>query len=322
MRFISIGELLIDFTPAGKTADGIHLFARNPGGAPANVAVQMNRLGIEAGFIGTVGNDMFGAYLKEVLEAEKINTQGLAFDEDYSTSLAFVELDENGNREFSFYRDPGADTRLIASADNKRLIDSAEMICFGSLMMTAEPSRSAVKELAAYAKGNGVITVYDPNWRPALWKNRAEGVEMMKALVEHADVMKLSDEELALITGESELKAGAEKLISQGVKLVVITLGAKGCAVFTEDFSFAKHTYDTKVVDTTGSGDSFLGAFLNCILASGKRLEEIGQAEAEEYADFANAAGSLCAAKKGAIPALPAREEIDRMKASTPLLIM
>ncbi len=322
MRFISIGELLIDFTPSGKTDDGIHLFARNPGGAPANVAVQMKRLGIASGFVGTVGNDMFGEYLKGVLKNEGIDTSGLKLDDDFATSLAFVELDETGNRNFSFYRDPGADTRLTASDENKSLIDTAEMICYGSLMMTAEPSRSAVRELASYARSCGKITVYDPNWRPALWKNQDEGIEMMKALVGFSDIMKLSDEELVLITGENELKAGAEKLLSQGVEMVIVTLGAKGCAVYTRNFGFERPTYDTNVIDTTGSGDSFLGAFLSCILKSGTKIADITEKEAVCYADFANAAGSLCASKKGAIPALPTQGEIDRMKANTALLIM
>lgn len=319
MRFIAIGELLIDFTPSGKTESSQLLFARNPGGAPANVAVQVERLGISSGFIGTVGKDMFGEYLYDVLKAENLDITGLTFDEDYATSLAFVELAPDGNRNFSFYRDPGADTRLTASDENKRLIDGCDMICYGSLMMTAEPSRSAVCELAEYAKKAGKITVYDPNWRPPLWKDKDEGIEMMKRLIKHSDIMKLSDEEAELITGESGEEA-AKKLLGEGVKLVIITCGAKGCEVYSESFGFAMNTYDTEVIDTTGSGDSFLGSFLACVLELGKRPEEITEEEAKWIADFANAAGSTCAAKKGAIPALPKRESIEKTQNEVDLL--
>ena len=164
----------------------------------------------------------------------------------------------------------------------------------------------------AYAKEQGKITAYDPNWRPPLWKGREdEGVQRMKSLIPLADIMKVSDEELALITGESDLAAGAKALLGQGVSLVVVTQGPKGCTVFTPGFSFAQPTYDTPVKDTTGSGDSFFGALLARIIQSGKRPEQLSPEELGDFLDFANAAGSTCATKTGAIPAMPTLQELN-----------
>lgn len=319
--FLAMGELLIDFTPSGANEEGIMLFGRNPGGAPANVAVQAQKAGVSSGFIGVVGDDMFGRYLASVLEEEKIDISGLGFSRDFATSLAFVELDTSGNRNFSFYRNPGADTRLEATEQNKGLIEESKVLCFGSLLLTAEPSRSAVRELAQHARSNGVITAYDPNWRPPLWSSEAEGVEMMRSLIPLADIMKVSDEEIALITGEADIEAGANKLLAQGVKLVVATLGPEGCAVFANGISLHRPTYDTRVVDTTGSGDSFFGAFLARVIKSGKALDSLTEAELADFADFANAAGSACATKKGAIPALPTTAQIEETRKNTELLV-
>ena len=228
-QLLSMGELLIDFTPVGQTEDGRLLFARNPGGAPANVAVQAQRAGVSAGFLGRVGQDMFGDFLVKTLQDCGIETAGLSQDPDHATTLAFVQLNDQGDRDFSFYRNPGADTRLAFEGVDLSLLDQCSLLCFGSLLLTAEPSRSAVEQLVAYAKEQGKITAYDPNWRPPLWKGREdEGVRRMKSLIPLADIMKVSDEELALITGEGDLAAGAKALLDQGVSLVVVTQGAQG----------------------------------------------------------------------------------------------
>lgn len=319
-ELLCMGELLIDFTPADKTGDGRLPFIRNPGGAPANVAVQAARTGITAGFLGRVGKDMFGDFLADTLKGCGVDTQGLSQDPDYATTLAFVQLDEKGDRDFSFYRNPGADTRLTCDGKGKALIDGCKMLCFGSLLLTAEPSRSAVEKLVAYAKEKGKITAYDPNWRPPLWADHALGVARMKSLIPQADIMKVSDEELTLLTGERDMERGAGALLSRGVSLVVVTLGPKGCAVFTPRFSLRKNTYDTKVVDTTGSGDSFFGALLSRIIQSGKRPGELTVEELADYVDFANAAGSTCAARTGGIPAMPDTAAIEDCRKSTPLL--
>lgn len=315
-----MGELLIDFTPMGETDDGRLLFARNPGGAPANVAVQALRAGVSSGFLGRVGKDMFGDFLVSTLKDCRVETVGLSQDPAFATSLAFVQLNGQGDRDFSFYRNPGADTRLSFDEVDLSLLDSCKLLCFGSLLLTAEPSRSTVEKLVDYARSQGKITAYDPNWRPPLWADKAEGVARMRSLADKADIMKVSDEELILLTERQDLASGAKALLEQGVSLVVVTQGPKGCTVFTSAFSLQKNTYDTKVVDTTGSGDSFFGALLAKIIQSGKRPEALSQEELADFVDFANAAGAVCATKTGAIPALPRTEEIEACRREVPLL--
>ncbi len=318
---LSMGELLIDFTPVGQTEDGRLLFARNPGGAPANVAVQAKRAGVSAGFLGRVGKDMFGDFLVSTLKDCGVETQGLSQDPDYATTLAFVQLNDQGDRDFSFYRNPGADTRLSFEGTDLSLVDNCKLLCFGSLLMTAEPSRSAVEQLVDYARKQGKITAYDPNWRPPLWKGREEeGIARMKSLIPKADIMKVSDEELALLTGKDSVEEGAWALLEQGVSLVVVTMGPKGCRAYTPGNTLEKNTYDTHVKDTTGSGDSFFGALLAKIVLSGKRPAQLSQEELADFVDFANAAGAVCATKTGAIPALPETEAIEECRKTVPLL--
>lgn len=315
---ISIGELLIDFTPVKDAGGTVPVFAQNPGGAPANVAVQAARLGCSSAFLGKVGDDMFGRFLKVVLEENGVETNTLLLDRNWATTLAFVQLTPAGDRDFSFYRNPGADTQLREAELDLDAIAGAKLLCFGSLLLTNEPSRSAVQKAVIHARGAGVITAYDPNWRPPLWKDTETGVAMMQSLVAYADVMKVSDEELALITGEQDMEAGAAELLRKGVQLVVCTLGPKGCRVFGAGYAFTLPTYDVQVKDTTGSGDSFFGAFLTCLIESGKKPGALSQEEAMAMADFANAAGSACATKPGAIPALPTRAQIQAVLAGVP----
>lgn len=318
---VSMGELLIDFTPVGETEDGRLLFARNPGGAPASVAVQAHRAGVSAGFLGRVGLDMFGSFLADTLKGCGVDTRGLSQDPDYATTLAFVQLSPEGDRDFSFYRNPGADTRLSFAEVDLSIVEECKLLCFGSLLLTAEPSRSAVHQLVDHARALGKITAYDPNWRPPLWKGReAEGVAQMKSLVPKADIMKISGEELELLTGKEVVEEGAWALLEQGVSLVVVTLGARGCKAFAPGLTLEKPTYDTKVKDTTGSGDSFFGALLAKVILSGKRPDQLSPEELGDFLDFANAAGSTCATKTGAIPALPTTEEIEACRKSVPLL--
>ncbi len=319
-KLLCMGELLIDFTPVGETEDGRLLFARNPGGAPANVAVQALRAGTSAGFLGRVGKDMFGDFLVGTLRDCGVETQGLIQDPEYATTLAFVQLNQQGDRDFSFYRSPGADTRLEAGERELALVGQCQLLCFGSLLLTAEPSRSAVEKLVAHAKSLGKITAYDPNWRPPLWPSQEEGVARMRSLIPQADIMKVSDEELQLLTGEADLAAGANALLSQGVFVVVVTRGPKGCAVFTPGYSLERSTYDTLVKDTTGSGDSFFGALLAKVVESGKKPGELTEDELAGFVEFANAAGAVCATKTGAIPALPDTAAIEACQKNVPLL--
>lgn len=320
--FLSLGEMLIDFTPAGKTDAGIPVFEQNPGGAPANVAVQAARLGVSAGFIGKVGRDMFGTFLKQTLEAQNVDTTNMLLSDDTATSLAFVQLSESGDRDFSFYRNPGADTQIRFEEIDTAQIDTAKVLCFGSLLLTAEPARTAVPQIVAYAREKGIITAYDPNWRQPLWPDTQTGIAAMKSLLPLADVVKASDEELAMLTGCAEIGDGAKALFAHGVQVAVITRGAAGCVVCAKEGTLSLSTYDTKVVDTTGSGDSFFGAFLTKLMETGKPVAAITLDELREAADFANASGSVCATKKGAIPALPGRDVIEACRKTVPLLVL
>lgn len=321
-QLLSLGELLIDFTPSGTSPNGQMLFARNPGGAPANVAVQAARLGVSAGFIGKVGNDFFGQFLQQVLMENEIDTTNLMLDDAWATTLAFVALTPAGDRSFSFYRDPGADTQLSYEEVDLAAIDGCALLCYGSLLMTNEPSRSAVERLTAYAKQAGKLLAYDPNWRPPLWKNQEAGIAAMKKGVAWCDVMKISEEELSLISGTQEEAAGAKALLAMGPSLIIVTKGPGGCTLYTQNFTVDSPTYDTQVRDTTGSGDSFFGAFLARLIESGKHPSTLDQEELQAFADFANASGAVCAQSPGAIPALPNREQIAACQAEVPRLVL
>lgn len=302
----AIGELLIDFTFVGKNDAGQNLFAQNPGGAPANVLTQIQKLGGKVSFIGKVGNDMHGIFLKSVLDSQNINTQGLIFDDKYFTTLAFVNLDSNGERTFSFARKPGADTCLNETEIDFTILNNTKIFHTGSLSLTDEPSRSAVYSAVKYAKKQGCLISYDPNYRASLWKDEASAAFYMKSLIPFADLMKISEEEAFLLSGNSDIEQTAKILFKQGVKIVAVTLGAKGCYIYNKKggryINSAKSDF---VLDTTGAGDSFWGAFLFSIIQLKRNIDEISLEELSKCADFANAAASLCIEKQGAIPAMP-----------------
>ncbi|HHY46140.1 MAG TPA: carbohydrate kinase [Firmicutes bacterium] len=317
---VALGELLIDFTPAGYSASGNVLFERNPGGAPANVLVALTMLGGKGAFIGKVGDDQFGHFLKGVLGERGIDTRGLRFSSEANTTLAFVHLDERGDRSFSFYRNPGADTLLRAEEVDFGLVDEARIFHFGSLSMTHEPARSATLAAVKYAKESGKIVSYDPNWRPPLWQDDAAAREGMSLGLKFADVLKLSEAELGFITGEPDLDRGSKKLLEMGISLVVVTLGPKGCYYRCPSGTGQLPTYDTRVVDTTGAGDAFMGALLFHISRMEYSLQELDRPEVERMLDFSNAAGALCASKKGGIPAMPTIDEVVSCMRNVPKL--
>ena len=317
---VALGELLIDFTPAGNSQAGNILFERNPGGAPANVLAAVTKLGGTGALIGKVGSDQFGFFLRDVLEKHGIDGRGLRFSRDINTTLAFVQLNEHGDRSFSFYRKPGADTTLAPEELDFGLIDSAKIFHFGSLSMTDEPARSATKAALEYARKKGKVITYDPNWRPALWESDEQAKENMLFGLQYADVLKISEEELKFLTGTGDVDAGSMQFLDRGVKIVVVTLGPKGCYYRCAKGSGSLSTYDTKVVDTTGSGDCFFGAMLRQLSRYAGALEAIAPEELAKLADFANAAGALCATQKGALSAMPTEEEVRRCMSSTPLL--
>lgn len=300
----AIGELLIDFTSVGKNETGQNLFAQNPGGAPANVLTQIQKLGGNTAFIGKVGNDMHGIFLKSVLDSQNINTKGLVFDDENFTTLAFVNIDSNGERTFSFARHPGADTCLTESEINFNILNNTKIFHTGSLSLTDEPCRSATYSAVKYAKTKGCLISYDPNYRASLWKD--EAVFYMRSLIPFADLMKISEEEAFLLSGSPDIERAAEILFEQGVKIVAITLGSKGCYIYNKmGGEYVNSAKTDKVTDTTGAGDSFWGAFLFSVLQLNKNIDKISLEELSKCADFANAAASLCIEKQGAIPAMP-----------------
>jgi fructokinase len=317
----ALGELLIDFTYAGLSESGNILFERNAGGAPANVLAAVSRLGCTGAFIGKVGNDAFGRFLAQVLDENKIETRGLKYSDDVNTTLAFVHLDEKGDRSFSFYRKPGADITLEERDIEYGLIENAKIFHFGSLSMTDEPSKSATIKAVRFAKSKGKIISYDPNWRPLLWEDETSAKCTMLEGMEYADIVKLSDNELSFLTGTEDLEYGSKLLFDKGIKLVVITLGARGCFYKHASGSGRLDTYDIKVVDTTGAGDAFLGGLLFHISRLQGRLESLNKSEIEAMLDFSNAVGALCASRRGGIPAMPDIGKVKECMENIPKLI-
>lgn len=307
---IALGEILIDFTPCGKSQAGQNLFEQNPGGAPANVLTCLSKCGKKTAFIGKIGKDMHGAFLKSVLEENQICVDGVIEDDNAFTTLAFVALSDSGERSFSFARKPGADTCLTPEEVNADMIAQSKIFHLGSLSLTAEPVKSATFKALDLAKENGCIISYDPNYRAPLWDSKEAAIEGMRSILSYIDVMKLSDEETELLTGVVEPEAAAKKLLDMGVKVVAVTLGAEGALVCTKEGNTVVPGYKANMVDTTGAGDSFWGGFLNQLLESGKRPEEVTLEEAASFAKYGNAVASICVERRGAIPAMPTPEEI------------
>lgn len=308
----ALGECLIDFTPYGRGADGTELFAMNPGGAPVNVLVQLSRLNKKTAFIGKVGNDFHGQYLRGVLDSNRIYTGAMVYAEDAHTTLAFVTLDRDGNREFSFSRKPGADTLLRPDEIDPETLNCRIFHC-GSLSLTDEPARSATIKAVESAKKNGAIISFDPNYRAPLWRSEDIAAQQIRSILKYVDVLKVSDEEIGLLSDKNTLKTATDELLSCGMSIVAVTLGADGVFIASRGCSFYSRAFKCRAVDTTGAGDSFCGAFLSGLLDSDKGPEELTQDELERIARAANAAASLCIQKKGAIPAIPYAGQIGEL---------
>ncbi len=309
---VAIGELLIDFAPGGTTADGTALFERNPGGAPGNVLAILAKLGKKTALISKVGHDQFGEFLISTMKHIGIETRGILTTKEANTTLAFVHLDSNGDRSFSFYRKPGADMLLREKEVDPSLVCETGIFHFGTVSMTCEPSRGATLHAVKIAREKGILISFDPNLRPPLWSDLNEAKQIIETGLKYADILKVSEEELEFITGLNELEAGSQYILEKfGIKMILVTLGAKGCFYRAETQTGSLPTYNVKTVDTTGAGDAFLGAFLYKVIESKKALKDLGKAEVEQMIDFANAAGSIATTKKGAIPAMPTIEEIE-----------
>ncbi len=307
----ALGELLIDFTPGGKSEKNNPMFEQNPGGAPANVLVALSRLGKKGAFLGMVGHDQFGSFLRDTLEKEKIETRGLKVSETVNTTLAFVHLDHLGDRSFSFYRNPGADLMLRPEDVDFEIVKNSKIFHFGSVSMAGEPGKSATMAAVKFAKKNGVLVSYDPNYRPLLWKSKEEAQISIKQGLPYTDILKVSDEELELITGTSDLIEGADILFRQGPQLIFVTLGPKGCFFYCPAGHGLISSFAVNAVDTTGAGDAFWGAVLYHLgTKTREELVKISVPEMGEIVKFSCAAGALTTTQKGAIPGIPTGEEI------------
>ena len=315
-KLIAIGEALIDFIPdsAGGAIKDVNAFLPAVGGAPANVCGAFNGLGGKSEMITQLGMDGFGDKILEVFENAKIGSSYVKRTDTANTSLAFVALKEDGNREFSFYRNPGADMLYEADDIKAEWFKDAYALHFCSVSLGDFPMKEAHYRAIQYAQENGAIISFDPNLRPALWKNSAEMIATVKEFIPLADIVKISDEELESITGEKEIGDALEKLLIGCVKLVIYTEGSAGARAFTKKASATATCEKVKAVDTTGAGDGFIGAFLWCLYRDGMNegeLENISAEKLEEYLKFANAFCGISVQKKGAIPSYPTLDEME-----------
>ena len=308
---VALGELLIDFTMQSVDADGYPTMAAHPGGAPANFLAALAKYGKKTALLGKVGSDKFGRLLKNTLEGADIITDGLIVSDDVFTTLAFVTLDEGGNREFSFARKPGADMYVNFEELNLSLIDDAKVFHFGTLSLTDEPARTTTQKAVAYAKEKGKMITYDPNLRKPLWKDLETAKEQMIWGLKQADVVKISDEEVEFLFGLG-VEEGAEYILNTfGVKLVFVTCGPDGC-YFKNAVASGKvpSLTDIQVKDTTGAGDIFGGSAVSKLLETGKAPETLNVQELTEVVSFACTAAGLSTTQFGGISSVPACEDV------------
>ena len=304
---LALGECLVDLVCTEE--NGKIFMEGNPGGAPANVLAMAAKLGKQTALISKVGQDNFGPFLCGHVAAAGIDTDYIVMDKEHPTTLAIVKLDETGNRSFSFYRDRSADVMLSEEELPSKAIANTKVLQFGSLSLVCDPVRTATFAALQQAKQAGAKISYDPNWRPPLWPSMEAGCAMMLRGMEYADYVKVSDEEIVLLTGEEDFAAGAKKLMAAyPMEFLAVTMGPKGSMVFNRTASAFAPAYKIECVDTTGAGDAFWGAALTYILESEKAIADYSAEELKALADFANAGGSLASTKKGAIPAMPSRE--------------
>ena len=309
---ITLGELLIDLTQRGSDENGNGEFTAYPGGTPANVAVAASRLGASAGFIGKVGDDAFGRNLADTLKKDNVDISGLYYDDYQPTTMAIVSVDESGERDFSFYRKPGADTQLtVDEAVGALSADLPKILHVGSLSMTTSPGKEACEEAVKYAKDNGSVISYDPNYRAALWDSEEHAIEMMKVLLPYADILKVSDEEMVMLTGTDDFEEGSRILAEYGIGLVMVTLGSDGVFVRMGSNTATVPGFSVEVADTNGAGDTFLGAMLMQIAKGIDGTEDVW-AQLLRMVRYANKAASLTCSRHGAIPAMPSLAEMEK----------
>ena len=306
----ALGELLIDFTPAGTSAQGSPILEQKPGGAPCNGLAMLARYKRSTGFIGKIGNDIHGRFLCRAVREAGIGCGGLVMSDEVHTTLAFVSMDESGDRSFSFYRNPGADMMLEEGDINNSLIKNCKIFHFGTLSMTHKGVRKATKKAIKKAKESGALISFDPNLRPPLWESLNDAKKQVEYGLSQCDILKISDNEIQWFTGEKDFDKGIKKLQDKySIKLIVLSMGKDGSRAYYKDLRVEKPAFVQKnTIETTGAGDTFGGCCLNFILKYG--LDNMDQEKLEKMLTFANAAASLITTKKGALRVMPTKDEV------------
>lgn len=309
----ALGELLIDFTENGTSGQGNPLFEANPGGAPCNVLAMLSKLGCKTAFIGKVGKDFFGEQLKNAIVEVGINAQGLRMDWDVHTTLAMVHTYPDGDRDFSFYRSPGADMMLREDELDEKALEDTRIFHFGTLSMTDSEVRKATKKAVGIAKESGAVISFDPNLRPPLWKSLDDVKEQTAYGLSQCDVLKISDNEIQWFTGEIEFDAGVRRLKERyDIPLILLSMGKEGSCAYYKDLKVeVKPFLQENTIETTGAGDTFGACCLYHVLQYG--LENLDEEKLRRMLTFANAAASIVTTRKGALRVMPSKTEVEAL---------
>ncbi len=310
---VALGELLIDFTENGLSSQGNPLMEANPGGAPCNVLAMLNKLGKKTAFIGKVGRDQFGTMLKTVVEESGTDVINLMMDDEVHTTLAFVHTFPDGDREFSFYRNPGADMMLKKEEVDPEIIKAAKIFHFGTLSSTHPEVREATRYAIDVAKENGLLVSFDPNLREPLWDSLEDARKEIEYGLGKCDILKISDNEMEFMTGTDDYNKGVEMLReSYDIPLIFVTLGKEGSRAYYKDMIVEVAPFIRKdTIETTGAGDTFEACALNYVLEHG--LENLTEENLKELLRFANAGASIITSRKGALKVMPEKEEIEKV---------
>ena len=309
----ALGELLIDFTENGKSNQGNSLFEANPGGAPCNVLAMLTKLGHKTAFIGKVGNDFFGKQLKAALEETGIDSAWLQMDDEVHTTLALVHTFEDGDRDFSFYRNPGADMMLTEDEIPEELIKNSKIFHFGTLSMTHEGVRAATKKAIRLAEEAGALISFDPNLRPPLWKSLDDAREQVLYGLGHCQILKISDNEIQWLTGKDDYTEGVQWILERyEIPLILVSMGKEGSRAYYKGMIVESAPFlQENTIETTGAGDTFCACVLHYICEHG--LSDLTKENLKEMLAFANAAASLITTRKGALRVMPRKEEVEAL---------
>ena len=308
----AMGELLIDFAMNGQSEQGNNCFEACPGGAPCNVLAMLGKLGRKTVFLGKVGEDQFGKLLKETIEEVGVDTTGLRMDQEIPTTLAFVHTFPDGDREFSFYRNPGADMMLREEEVEEDFIRQARLFHFGTLSMTHEEVRKATKKALKAAKDNGLLVSFDPNLPPPLWSSLDLAKEQMEYGFQYCDILKICDNEIQFVSGKEDYDEGIKYLQEKyQIPLIFLTMGKEGSRAYYKNFRVEQPGFTVKAIETTGAGDTFCGCSINGVLKYG--LDNLDEAKLKEILTYANAGAALITMKKGAIRSMPEPENIKEL---------